>query len=51
MREFRTLLNSFKQMSEIVQILTNKKDELKSTRLKSLVTRESEGGFIPDNIE
>lgn len=51
MKDFRTLQLFFKEFSNTIDIYTNLKDELKSERLRLLLTTEDEGGLIPSNIQ
>ena len=55
MREFRTLLVCFKNMTQTIDSLRTvwQRNELNSQRLIALVTTgsETENGLLPDNIE
>jgi hypothetical protein len=51
MKEFRQLLNCFKAMDETIGDLARVKNSFNSTRLKSLLSLETEGGLIPANID
>lgn len=50
MKDFRVLLKVFKDLSNILEGFRNVSDELKSTRLASLVNFQSDCGLVPDNI-
>ena len=50
MREFKQLLDCFKDMGKTLEDLTKVKDQLKSNRLKLLLEYEEEGGLMPSTI-
>ena len=50
MRDFRTLLNSFKEMPALIEPLTNIAAKLNSSRLKVLCTLDTEGGLLPSGL-
>lgn len=51
MREFKQLLDCFKDMGKTLEDLTKVKDQLKSNRLKLLLEYEEEGGLMPSTIK
>ena len=51
MREFKQLLDCFKDMGKTLEDLTKVKDQLKSNRLKLLLEFEEEGGLMPSTIK
>jgi DNA mismatch repair ATPase MutS len=51
MKDFRTLQLFFKDFANTIDVYTNLKNDLKSERLKLLLTTEDEGGLIPSNIQ
>jgi hypothetical protein len=50
MREFRQLLNSFREVDEILDGLKRIRDTFTSTRLKMLLSTDIEGGMLPSNL-
>ncbi len=50
MRDFRTLLISFKEMPTLIEPLTNIAAKLNSSRLKVLCTLDTEGGLLPSGL-
>ena len=51
MREFKQLLDCFKDMGKTLEDLTKVKDQLKSNRLRLLLEFEEEGGLMPSTIK
>lgn len=47
LREFRILIKNFKGLNELCESLINKTDSFKSERLKTLLTKDTEGGLYP----
>lgn len=51
MKEFRTLLKTFKRTEEILGPLMRKKDEFSSQRLRQLLSYDDSGGMMPINFK
>ena len=50
MKDFRVLLKVFKDFTNILEGFRNVSDELKSARLIMLISQQSDGGLVPENI-
>lgn len=51
MKEFRTLLKTFKQTQEILGPLIQKSDSFTSKRLRQLLSFDNEGGMLPSDLK
>jgi len=51
MKDFRKMLSIFKDFTNMLECFSHLSSELQSTRLNLLVTQNSEGGLIPDNLK
>lgn len=50
LKEFKTLLKTFKELPEIIETLGSKADEFKSSRLRQLVIQNKEESLFPTDI-
>lgn len=51
MKEFRTLLKTFRQTEEILRPLIQKSEGFSSKRLRQLLSFDDEGGMLPINLK